>query len=187
MSDWINRQRKRAVLDTDEDELLQRISDWQSRARAAANDHSRHQTKKALRDEPPRDSEAGAIYQLYAMHSDTIWHVCHEELSKASQTEAITIEDVLAEAYVLFQRALIQYDQDRGKLKTYLGRALRRRVQIYIDGHSHETTESDDREEEDKGFAPGFNLGEIYQELVDEGRVSTDAQELFEKHAPSAG
>jgi len=185
VSQWIERQRQAAVLNANEATYLRRIEGWQERAQAEAEKHSNASTKKAVRECPPTDSEAGALYQLFAGKAETIYHVAREELERASETNALTLEDALQEAYVLFQRAMVQYDPERGDLKNYLAHALRQRIRDYIERHSHQTSEDGESDVADaEAVAPGFSIPALYEELKSEGRVAAEAGELHDKLTP---
>lgn len=165
--------------DGDEATYLDRIKSWQERAQEAATRYTSAATKKALEDEPPRDDEARALYHLYALHAETVYHVCRQELERASNTEALTLEDVLQESYPRFLRAMVQYDRERGELDLYLAHALRQRVQDYI--HSQAEQKEEEQEQEDTApIAPGFDLPSIYRELKAEGRVPRNAKRLHD-------
>lgn len=185
--DWIHQQQEHIDTGKDTAHYLAQISDWQARAQAVAAEASRNSTKKAVEECPPEGDEARAIYHLYAMHAETIWHVCNAALEQTSETDAVELEDVLQESYPLFQRALVSYDPDKGPLYLYLANALKRRVQIYLNSQSHETTD-DEAEVEDEGrVAPGYNLPELYSELVDEGSVPAEAVSIFDRLHPDRG
>jgi len=186
---WIDRQKRAASSNASEEELLRRIESWKTRAQAAAAEHNHNQTKKALRDEPPTDAEAGAIYSLYAKHAETVFHVVrkvHNAYSRSGHADepTVSLEDTLQEAYVLFQRALVAYEGERD-LERHLRRAFRDRVQGYLDTR---LTASEDVEDEPKrtgrGAAAGFSIPTLYAELVNEGKVEEEAARLFDSIHP---
>jgi hypothetical protein len=185
VTQWIERQKQAAVLDEDESTYLDRISDWQTRAQQEAEQHSHASTKKAVRECPPTDSEAGALYQLFALRAETVYHVAREELERASEVDALELQDVLQEAYVLYQRSMVQYDPERGTLKNYLAHALRQRIKGYIQRHSATTSEDGESEVADgAAVAPGFSIPALYEELKEEGRVAAEAEELHNRITP---
>jgi DNA-directed RNA polymerase specialized sigma subunit len=155
---------------------MEELGDWQRRARQKAEQHSRHQCKKAVQETTPTDKEAEALFALYRKHKDDIKHWCRQALSKAQGT-TLTLDDVMAEAYILFQRSLVRYDEEKAGLRTYLQHDLRGRIRDYLEAVTEEQGEQE--EPEDRVVAPGFDLVEIYEELIDEGRVSEEAEELW--------
>lgn len=184
MTDWITQQQQNIDVEADIENHLAQISDWQERAQAVAAEASHNSTKRAVEECPPEGDEARAIYHLFALHAETIWHVCNTALEQTAETDAVSLEDVLQEAYPLFQRCLVSYDPDRGPLDLYLANALKRRVQIYLGSASHETTD-DEQEVEDEGrVAPGYDLPALYDELVEDGRVPESAVEVYDRLHP---
>lgn len=184
MTEWIKRQIQAAVLDEDEATYLDRISDWQARAQQEAEQHDHASTKKAVQNCPPTDSEAGALYQLFASKAETVYHVAREELEHASETNALTLEDILQEAYVLYQRSMVRYDPERGTLKNYLAHALRQRIRDYIEKHSATTSEDESEVTDTEAVAPGFSIPALYNELKEEGRVADTAEQLHDRITP---
>jgi len=184
VTEWIKRQRQAAVLDEDEATYLDRISDWQARAQKEAEQHSHASTKKAVQNETPTDFEAGALYQLFALRAETVYHVAREELEHASETNALTLEDALQEAYVLFQRAMVQYDPKRGPLDLYLAHALKQRIRDYVEKHSATTSEDESEVADTEAVAPGFSIPALYNELKEEGRVADAAEQLHDRITP---
>lgn len=187
MTEWINRQKRAAANDlAPNDELLDRIEEWQERAAAVADEHAQNQTKRAVQECPPGDVAAGALFGLFARHAETIWHVCNEQMERASEVEALTLEDVLMEAYPLYIRAMVRYDPARGPLDLYLASALSRRVQIYIASHAHESAEegAETEVEDAETIAPGYNIPELYEELIAEGAVPERAAEVYDRLHP---
>lgn len=180
MSNWIAQQQQTAPLDEDVDTYLERIEAWQRRAQKEAEEHSYASTKKAVEEEPPTGDEARALYHLYARHAETIYHVCQQELERASETDALTLEDVLQEAYPRFMRAMVSYDRERGELKMYLAHALRQRIKDYVKANREETDDSEQEQPDDSPIAPGFDIPRLYDEMVEEGRVPRKAERLHD-------
>jgi len=187
VNDWIEDQRAAARVSAEDDiePHLRRIEDWQKRARAVANNEGRHATKTAVQECPPTDAEARALHTIYAIEADTVYHICREAYSAYMQSSHaqephLSLDDVLVEAYPLYLRAMVRYQGTR-PLEKHLLVALRNRVRDYLESKLSVPDDPDGRPElEDRDpVAPGFDLVEIYAELVEEGQVSDRARELW--------
>lgn len=151
-----------------------------------ADEANRSGTKIALEECPPSDEEARALFALFAIEADTVYFACKDAMERTPQVQALDLDDVLSESYVLFLRSMVRYDRERGELAPYLGHALRVRVKAYVKSMQHETSDEEDMEVEDVSrVAPGFDIPELYQELKDEGRLPSRAQELWDQLAPA--
>lgn len=181
MNDWIERQEQAIRPDTDPEALLETIEGWQERAQEVADKSG---TEEAIEKCPPSDEEARAIYQLFSVHAETIFHVCKTVLEKTPEVEALELEDVLQEAYPLFQRVLIRYERERGDLQLYLANALKAYVKRWVGGMQHETAEEEATVEDRSKVAPGFDIPRLYNELREEDRLPRKAEELYDKLHP---
>lgn len=163
------------------------IESWQARAREEAKKHSRHELKKAVQNTTPTDEEARALYDLYAENKDDIVQWCENALAKAQGEDAppIRLEDVVSEAYVLFQRSLVRFETQEAGLRTYLQHNLRGRIRDYLSSMSEERRErSETKQENRSAIAPGFDLAAVYSGLVDEGKVPAEAADLYNRLHP---
>lgn len=155
------------------------IKEWQRRARKEAEHYDHHSLKKAVQSVTPTDQEARTIHALYTEHEEDIEHWCEEALAKARQaSDTPPVEDLKGEAYILFQRALIRYEEEKASLRTYLRHTLPGMIRDYLRSTSHETREEEPQPDR-TGTAPEFDLPGLYSELVEEEKVPAQAANLF--------
>ena len=166
-----------------QDRYITQLSDWQVRARTAAEDHDHNETKRAVNEVEMTKPEREAAGHLFSLMENTIHEVCSHALKKTRQAPTqppLELQDVLQESYILFLRALVHFDPEKGSLRTYLLHALRSRVTDYLRSKSHEI---DDRREEDReplpsrSSLPGFDVPKIVDEMVEDGQLSSTEQE----------
>jgi len=186
---WIERQREAAILDEDEQTYLDRISDWQARARAEADKHNTHQNKRAVQNCPPSDAEAGALFCLFATWADRVYGIAKHTLQSHSETghtdePGLELEDLLQEGYILFQRAMV-----RAESENEMASRLRARMAEYCKSQLVERDDPDDRSPvgDDHEVAPGFSIPALYNELKEEDRLPRRAERLWDQLRPDAG
>jgi len=166
------------------------IEEWQRRAQQAAEKHDRHACKHAVQEVTPTNEEAQALYSLYDEHKADIEDWCREALAKAQGEDAppLELQDLMVEAYVLFQRSLVRYDSGKSSLRTYLQHDLRGRIRDYLKAMSEDRRPRTESKREDRSaIAPHFDVPSIYAELVEEGRVSRTAGRLWRRASPKMG
>jgi RNA polymerase sigma factor (sigma-70 family) len=137
----------------------------------------------------PTDSEARALYELYSQHEEDIESWCKSALTKAQGEDAppVGLEDLMAESYVLFQRSLVRFDPEQSSLRTYLQHDLRGRIRDYLRSMSGERKEREESHPDRAAVAPKFHLPELYEELVDDGRVPAEAARIYSRLHPEKG
>lgn len=168
--------------------MNEHIEQWQTRARREAERHDHHACKRAVQETTPTDEQARSLHKLFAEHREDIRHWCKTALDKIEGQDrpSVDIEDLMAEAYILMQRSLVRYDPEKAGLRTFLQHDLRGRIRDYLRSVSHESvagTERPEREDREP-IAPGFDIPQIYRELVQEGRVSPAAARLWRQAHP---
>ncbi|WP_251961551.1 hypothetical protein [Salinibacter ruber] len=183
---WIHCKRKQAGVDPDKHDpepLLEEIEPWQARAQQVAEEASRHELKTAVKKVPPSVVEAKTLFQLYALWAGPIYGICvhtyQTHVQNAAADEPVAgLEDLLQESYILFQRAMVRSttkEKMRSRLRARMAEHVRTQMTI-------EDDPDDRRRQPDRSaIAPGFDLKEIYQELVDEGKVSRRAAQLWQR------
>jgi len=182
MPTWAQRLRHSAGVSTDEapDPYLDALLDWFRRTRQAAENYSRHATKQAVRDIEPTVEEQEALTFLFALQAETIYWVCSDLLSRYTESKhadrpSLQLEDLLTEAYPLFLRALVRYDQER-PLEVHVRRAFRDRIRDYIESRLHRPAPSPEGQPhpilpDAPEPLPEVDVGAICQELQAEGVV----------------
>jgi len=179
---WPDQIRHSAGVDPDEEPspYLSQLSRWHRQTRAAAAGHSRHATKRAVQEVDPRPEERRALMALFALQAETIYWVCSDVLSRYARSghadePSLELEDLLAEAYPLFLRALVRYEGDR-PLEIHVRRAFRGRVEDYVESRlRHPAPIGPDGAAPDipdtSGSLPDVDIGAICKELQEEGVV----------------
>jgi len=173
--------------DTDPSPYLETIRYWQKRAQEVADQESRWQTKIAVQKVKPHPKEAQAIYKLFAINARTIYFVCRDAWESYTYSEHrdephMTLEDLLSEAYILWQRSLVRYDGDGDRSLTRLVRGgLRDRVRDFLETKLSIPDDPESRREigDTAPAAPTFRMADLYQDLVDNGVVSEIARKLW--------
>jgi hypothetical protein len=125
---------------------------------------------------------------LYDHHSDVIAELCQQAHAKArtgTYQPTLQLEDMVQEAYILFQRVLVSYHQDKD-LEDHLRSALPQRIKRYLQSRSEELDDRPRREgdrqpvrnrRESRSFAPGYDIPAITAELIQSGRLATGSEE----------
>lgn len=196
MNDWIGRQRRTAGVGGPEDEdlsdALDAIEEWKQDARKEAEEHSRHSTKKAVQNCPPTDTAAPALFRIFAVHAEQVFHICREAhvvytQSAHADEPGLDIEDLLQEAYPLYLRAMVRH-KDR-EVSDHLQRAFRDRVKDYVETVLTERDDPDDRPEleDESHVAPGYDLPKLYKELREEDRLPKRAERAYDRMHPEQG
>lgn len=163
---------------------LDAIETWQARAQTVAEQASRHGNKQAVREVEPRPAETKALHGLYGLWASDIWHTCREMYvrwasSRSEDELALGFDDVLQESYVLFQRAMVQattrYEM-LNRLQARLGSYFRTRLVRRPNGDGPRGR----RQAREPAVEPGV-LEDVYEDLVDEGRVPQQVATLYRK------
>lgn len=168
--------------------MNEHIEQWQERAQAAAEEFERHACKRAVQEVTPTDREARELYELYSQHESDIEKWCETALAKAQGEDAppASLEDLVSESFILFQRSLVRYNPEEASLRTFLQHDLRGRIRDYLTAISEQSRPRSESKRRDRGaIAPGFDVPSIYSELVEEGRVSRAAERLWRRASPS--
>lgn len=191
MNEWIERQRAAAGVRPGDDPTphLDKIAEWQSRAREVADEASQHGNKKAVREVTPDAEEARAIFRLYALWAEDIWHTAKDIYDSYVQSghadePSLTLDDALQESYPIFQRAMVQAETKHGALNRLEARLAEYvESQLVIPENPDEHSPVEDRDP----IAPGFDLVKVYDELHREGKLPGRAAALWERLGPDSG
>jgi hypothetical protein len=186
---WIQQKRDQANLEPsreDSEALLEKIKGWQRDAQEVASKASYHQLKKAVQEVPPNDLEAQYLFKLYALWADAIYGICVHTYRTHSHNAAadepvVSLKDLLQESYILFQRAMVRSttkEKMRSRLRARMAEHVRTQMTVEDDPEERTPEEATD------AIAPGFDLPEIYQELVDENRVSQESAKIWRRLKP---
>jgi hypothetical protein len=172
----------------DPDHALSALSTWLDKAKEEARRHGRHnRTMKAVQNTALSTREREAMSFLYDYYSPVIAELCQQAYSKArtgTYQPTLELEDLVQEAFILFQRVLVAYDG--GDLEDHLRSALPQRVKRYLQSRSEELDDRPRREEdrqpvrnrrESRSFAPGYDLSAITDNLIKSGRLATGSDE----------
>lgn len=194
MPSWPDQIRRSVGARSTEDpsQYLTQLSEWFRRTRNVASEHSRHATKEAVQSVDPTEEEQQALMALFADQAETIYWVCSDALDAYSRSghaeePSLELQDLLAEAYPLFLRALVRYQGNR-PLEIHVRRAFRDRIRSYIESHLRHPTPSGESGEpspipEPLSELPEVDVGEICRELQEEGIIPV----LDAESGPSAG
>lgn len=185
MSEWADRHRE-AAPDLS-DMHLRALEDWQAQAQAVAEEASRHGNKAAVQQVTPGPAAAEALYALFARHAEDIWHVCreiHHRYVQSSHADepGLALEDLLQEAYPLFQRAMVQADGKYAMLNR-----LEARMADYV--RSQLITHDDPEARGEVASEPAsveVDLVAMYDRLSEQGRVPGEAAQLWEQIKPES-
>lgn len=166
---------------------LRALESWQVQARRVAEEASRHGNKQAVQEVVPGPAAAEALYGLFARHAEDIWHVCreiHNQYVQSSHADepSLSLEDLLQEAYPLYQRAMVQAE---GKYEM-LNR-LEARMAEYV--RSQLVTRDDPEARPEVASEPAsaeVDLVAMYDCLCDEDRVPDEAADLWDRIKPEA-
>jgi len=170
--------RQHADTSRDEAHYLGQIEDWQEEASQVADAES---PAVALRSCPPTNEQASTLYSLYALHIEAIYHIAAKELGRAEDS-TLTLDDVLAETYQLFQLVMIRYDAERGCLEYYLANAFRQYVRRYVEHTTRLTQELPEYTPGDNGLEGlDFGVPTLFGELVEEGEIDGTAAEVWKR------
>ena len=188
MPTWAQRLRRSAGVSKGDEPAphLRKISGWLRRTRQAAEDYGRHATKQAVRDVEPTREEQEALTALFALQAETMYWVCSDLLGRYTESShpdrpSLQLEDLLAEAYPLFLRALVRYKGER-PLEVHVRRAFRDRARDYIESRLHRPASSPEGRPHPilpgpLGALPEIDIGAICRELQEEGVVPTLGEE----------
>lgn len=188
---WTEKQRQAAgvTADTDLTTALEAIEGWKEKAREEAQRHSRHSTKKAVQNCPPGEGAARALFDVFAVHAERIFHICrqaHEIYATSSHSDepSLDLDDLLQEAYPLYLRAMVRHD-DR-EVGEHLQRAFRDRVRDYVETILTDRDDPDDRDPvvDESRVAPGFDIPRLYNELRAADRLSRRSQRAYRRLHP---
>ena len=188
MPTWAQRLRRSAGVSTGDEPAphLHALSGWLRRTRQAAEGYGRHATKQAVRDVEPTEEEQKALTALFALQAETMYWVCSDLLGRYTESghpdrPSLQLEDLLAEAYPLFLRALVRYEGER-PLEVHVRRAFRDRARDYIESRLHRPASAPEGRPhpilpETLGSLPEIDIGAICRELQEEGVVPTLGEE----------
>ncbi|WP_103021474.1 hypothetical protein [Salinibacter altiplanensis] len=195
MPTWAQRLRRSTGVSTGEEPgpHLGALSGWLRRTRQAAEGYGRHATKQAVRDVDPTAEEQEALTALFALQAETIYWVCSDLLERYTESAhadrpSLQLEDLLAEAYPLFLRALVRYDQER-PLEVHVRRAFRDRARDYIESRLHRPASNPEGHPhpvlpDTPEPVPEVDVGAICEELQEEGFVPELGESSERKDPP---
>lgn len=162
------------------DNTLDKIKGWQKRAQKEAEKHDSCALKRAVKNVVPDREERQALYELFQEHKDYIDYLCLQVLPNKSR---LTVKDLQQEAYILFQRSMVRYDENESSLTTWLGLDLKGLLFKYVKRHDMETV--GENQEKYVGshndFNPSLSIPKIYEELIDEGKINDDVAEMYNR------
>jgi hypothetical protein len=192
MDQWIQRQRDAARVSEGDEPDMDAIKAWQEEARTVADEAGRHGTKKAVQECPPSDEAARALFEAFAIEAEVVFHVCREAYQAYTDSghedePHLSLEDLLQEAYVLFQRSMVRFQGER-TLERHVRRPFRDRVRAYLDAQlsTYDDPENRPAVEDQAAFAPGYDMAGIYDELREEDRLPKRADRLWREAYPQA-
>lgn len=182
---WIERH-KEAAPDLS-DAHLRAFEQWQREARAVADVASRHSNKKAVEEVTPGPAAAEALYGLFAKHAEDIWHTCREIHTKYVQSShadepGLSLDDLLQEAYPIFQRAMVRAEgkyQMLNRLEARMADYVRSQLVTHDDPGSR-------RDIEGSTAAADVDLVAMYDDLCTQNDVPDEAADLWEEIKPEA-
>jgi len=75
--------------------------------------------------------ERQALHRIYSEHQKLIAYLCRDVARQCSD-KAIQAQDLQSESYILLRQILVDYDCQKGSLKSYISTALKSRLQDYV-------------------------------------------------------
>jgi hypothetical protein len=107
--------------DIPQQRALETIESWREQALELVQAGCSYAEAAAQADMEPL--ERRALHALFASHIREIERVCQQQAETIGD-RALETDDLISEAYVVFQSLLVQYNPSRGSLSTYVAASM---------------------------------------------------------------